>query len=1018
MDRTPKPFNQTIEIKASSETLRDKLKSPAAGSALALQEKAASAQTQGEATSLALKLGAGLGLAHKKQKRLEKQREEREELRQKEAAHEAMRKKHGDVVPPGQAAGGQIHTHRHPPHHDHHRLERSRSFRNGRHVHQNSHLNSSPSRVASPTPSSSSSAYSSSRHRSLTREASQSRPTSPAGEIGKLPLESFSQFQELQDLNAEVILSQHQWNDSSDEHEEDIEVARTQYRRGRRERWTSTNDQDPYTRNKDSLGHRNSTSSFRSNASSAAAGRSHLSNRPLSPASSALSRQSSRTNRSTVSFDLQGARDQLQQLHYERIAQHLQATSDSDSNNASPPEHQSYHKLRHHKSLDMTDARSQQNQSWPFQNNNASTIGIVTGLAPELSGHHDIPRPSTSQSHYRSEPRRHYQQHPRHYRPETPTRDPIVERYLYNARPQSPGGSSVHRHYHQAMNIGSNIESGTAASSSDQGSSSATATEVIRAKAGSRAGGTYQGPNSTADGGAGKGYDDNWSDHGTRVSTDEHNYLPPLPPFQMGPAYTRTPKRKYCTWCFGGVRLWVLLLLIFIMMGILAAVAVFFYYKFGFCKAIEPNSVQPFVYTLDPGSVQGLALEFQTQTKGVINIVESPDVNQTKVVLKLQRQFYRLQDRRDLTGFRIETLSNGYTRYILHDDANDHRDFFVSSVLCSESILTIEMPRPIPGRSDIALDVQLDQQDVHVMLDDTTPRNSTWKFRGASNQNMHVKSLNINSLSISYTSTSPSTVTLDSIIVRSQLSVVSVSGDIKASVKLPYLDSGSGPGQVPPTTTNSTVFPSSNSTTTATRALPTGSSSPLQKSPSTVNLQTLNGEIQLDLKTWNQTGTFQIDSPSIQISKANVVIMDNDDSKNQNTGVLPPTNQTGVSQQAGLTVHMGQNSVWGVFYNPASPVAPPVQPPNALNTTTNTPPGTATRTTTTAGVSLTGSGTLSKPTTVGTATGSGVPPTAVPATTTTATAVITPGPSLVPGENDAPARLMIQANKRVGLNFS
>src|SRR5689334_20771044 len=103
------------------------------------------------------------------------------------------------------------------------------------------------------------------------------------------------------------------------------------------------------------------------------------------------------------------------------------------------------------------------------------------------------------------------------------------------------------------------------------------------------------------------------------------------------------------------------------------------------------------------------------------------------------------------------------------------------------------MPRPKPFSSssssanytqEIGLDILLDQQDVLINLDQTLHRNATYKFRGVSNRNMVVQSLNINALSISYTSNSnaPASVVLQSVIVRDQLAVMSVSGDINATV--------------------------------------------------------------------------------------------------------------------------------------------------------------------------------------------------------------------------------------------
>ncbi len=36
------------------------------------------------------------------------------------------------------------------------------------------------------------------------------------------------------------------------------------------------------------------------------------------------------------------------------------------------------------------------------------------------------------------------------------------------------------------------------------------------------------------------------------------------------------------------------------------------------------------------------------------------------MLLKLRRQFHGMADRQDMTGFQIETLPNGYLRYVLN----------------------------------------------------------------------------------------------------------------------------------------------------------------------------------------------------------------------------------------------------------------------------------------------------------------------------------------------------------------
>jgi hypothetical protein len=236
------------------------------------------------------------------------------------------------------------------------------------------------------------------------------------------------------------------------------------------------------------------------------------------------------------------------------------------------------------------------------------------------------------------------------------------------------------------------------------------------------------------------------------------------------------------------------------------------------------------------------------------------------------------------------------------------------------------MPRSKPNTSllsthnytDIGLDIQLDQQEVFINLDQTLRRDAIWKFRGVSNQNMMVQSLNINALSISYTSSSPSTVVLQNVIVRDQLAVMSVSGDINATVGF-------------------SAHSSSNSTTTAT----------------TINLNTLDGHIQLDIsRGWNQSSTFQIDSPDIQLSKAGAVILPFGNTHNQKDVIVN-----------GLMAVEGQHSLTGSFKSPSDGGAPQQpQPPS--------------------------------PTTIS-----------------------SPSAALGAGGSTVPAQLMIQSNKNVAINF-
>ncbi|KAG0029879.1 hypothetical protein BGZ81_003316 [Podila clonocystis] len=487
------------------------------------------------------------------------------------------------------------------------------------------------------------------------------------------------------------------------------------------------------------------------------------------------------------------------------------------------------------------------------------------------------------------------------------SRDPLVERYLMNhgggtgslASTSTPSTSNLHSHRHQ-----------THPQYGRRNSNDMTDSEALRAKAGSRA--TY------------RTRDDTWSVHETDISQDGHNhkYLAPLPPFQSGPAYTRVPKRKYCKWCCGGCRWWVLLLCIVIPAGIIALVA-----------------------------------------SGSIRIVDSPDPNEHKVIMRLQRQFHKMESREDLAGFHSEYLPNGYSRYVLDDAAENHRGFLVASVLCSTSVLTIEMPRTLPGRAEIALDALIDQQDLTIDLDENLVRNTTWRIRTLSNKGVVVQSLNINTLTISSTSKTPSSIVLESVIVRDQLSVVSVSGNIQAAV-------GFDPSPEPTQTISSRTPPQ-----------PTSTPSPSAVS-AMVNLNTLDGEIRFDLKAWNQTCNFKGDAPAIQITKAGAMVLDFTNSTTGGGG--RSLNQTHFDRN-GLTMDLGYNSVSGTFKGLSA---------NATVVPSNT---------TTMTVSSTRTSTSLKPT----------------ATTITVipTRTALPGPQLGAGGSLAPAQLLMQANRKVTINF-
>ncbi|KAF9906994.1 hypothetical protein EC991_011389 [Linnemannia zychae] len=878
------------------------------------------------ATAPSQSIANKFGLGRKKKKRLQREEEEREEQRLKEEANEAIRRKHGEYHPPGHSQG-LIHTHRIPQQHDHNHIERTRSASNMRHSYQRG--SASSSRVASPTPrspsrastrSSASSFYTGSRNGSYIHSnngnghhSGHGRPTSPMGEIISMPADYFHthpHMNVLEGLDAESMLSEH-WDSNSEDEDDNLSRYNNRDDRGEDKDGRVSHDRQ----RKASL---ETSSSYKTDGSSMV----WVPQRPLSPSSTASSRKSRSRNHH----------------HLSSISQQMRP----DSRLSNQPQHIT---------LEMREMNGESNengkpnhQSWPL--NNMSTTGIVTGLSPEFNGHgEDIQRPHSSMSRYQTTGRKEGGEGGR-----SKYKDPRVERYLHHARSSSPTASSnIHsstsnhrphsRNYHHRRQNSNNLNESDFANnrktSSEIAASStaATAAEALRAKAGSRAT-NYRPHNQHRS--SKTGNTDTWSVHETVVSTDEHNYLAPLPPFQQGPAYTRVPKRKFCKCFCGGCRWWVLLLLIFIPAALIAVAAAFLLHWFRVCIAIDPSTVSPIIYTIDPATVQGISLDYQTRTKGIINIVDSPSMTETRVIMKLNRQFYNMKDRQDLTGFKVSTLDNGYSRYTMDDEANKHKDFFISSVLCSDSILTIEMPRPRPflpnnnnnnnNYTEIGLDIQLDQQDVFINLDQTLHRNAIWKFRGVSNRNMMVQSLNINALSISYTSTSPSNVVLQNVIVRDQLAVMSVSGDINAVVGF------SGPS-------------SSGSTTTTTAA--------------TVNINTLDGQIQLDIsRGWNQSSTFQIDSPDIQLSKAGAVL-------------LPfggTHNQTDVSVN-GLKATEGRHSLTG-SYKPQSNGSPPPQQQQPSPT-------------------------------------SGAIPTATPGIAS----------SLGAGGSPVPAQLMIQANENVAINF-
>ncbi|KAG0376891.1 hypothetical protein BGX24_007062 [Mortierella sp. AD032] len=972
-DGTPRPQNKTIGHRSSTETLKVRRNSKKPSDApIAIdtntttsatpshnshrhnsnrqrQEPSSSAlsptsptrsQAEGSTTMAPSRsIADKFGLGRKKKKRLQREEEEREEQRQKEEANEAIRRKHGEYHPPGHSQG-LIHTHRIPQQHDHHHIERTRSSSNMRqHYQQRSSVNSS--RVASPTPrstsrastrSSASSFYTGSRNGSYIHPNSgngngygnysngHGRSTSPMGEIVSMPADYFHthpHMNVLEGLDAESMLSEH-WNGNSEDEDDNLSRYnnRDEVGGGRGE------DDGRVSHDRQRKASLETSSSYKTDGSSSLVW--VVPERPLSPSSVASSRNSRSRNQhhqqmSGISQQIRPDSRRSNQPHHITLEM-----GEMNNNNGNNDGNNNNGNLNH--------------QPWPL--NNMSTTGIVTGLSPEFDGHgEDVQRPHSSMSRYQSTRAEERGERGRGSK----YKDPRVERYLHHARSCSPTNSNIHssasnhrpnsRHHHyrnhQDGSDFTNINN-TCKTSSEVAASStaATAAEALRAKAGSRA--THYRPNNHQS--SKTGNTDTWSIHETVVSTDEHNYLAPLPPFQQGPAYTRVPKRRFCKFFCGGCRWWVLLLLIFIPAALIAVAAAFLLHWFRVCIAIDPTTVAPIIYTIDPATVQGISLDYQTRTKGSIHIIDSPSLTETRIVMKLNRQFYNMKNRQDLTGFKVSTLDNGFARYTMDDEANNHRDFFISSVLCSDSILTIEMPRPklLPTTStsnnnatqEIGLDIQLDQQDVFINLDQNLHRNATWKFRGVSNRNMLIQSLNINALSISYTSTLPSTVVLQNVIVRDQLAVMSVSGDINATVGF--------------------STPSSTSTT-----------------PTTVKLNTLDGQIQLDIsRGWNQSSTFQIDSPDTQLSKAGAVILPFGGSHNR----------TDVSVN-GLKAAEGQHSLTG-SYKPQNGGTPPPPSPEQ------------------------------------------------PSSTASATPIATPASSaLGAGGSAVPAQVMIQANKNVAINF-
>ncbi|KAG0318303.1 hypothetical protein BGZ97_003976 [Linnemannia gamsii] len=141
----------------------------------------------------------------------------------------------------------------------------------------------------------------------------------------------------------------------------------------------------------------------------------------------------------------------------------------------------------------------------------------------------------------------------------------------------------------------------------------------------------------------------------------------------------------------------------------------------------------------------------------------------------------------------------------------------------------------------------------------------------------------------------------------------------------------------------------------------------------------MDGQIWLDIsRAWNQSSTFQIDAPDIQLSKSGAIILP----------FGPSHNRTDVSVN-GLHASEGQHSMTGTFKPQAGDA--PQSPPTPTRVT-------------------------------GTATGSVKPSSlattyATPTVTTAAPPPPPGGSSLGAGRSSVSAQLTIQANKNVAVNF-
>ncbi|KAG0068939.1 hypothetical protein BGZ93_010629, partial [Podila epicladia] len=558
-DITPRPAYKTIGLKSSSETLKANSAKPsfdlkaqytpaAPSSATASSHSSTLASSKADREQLTMTtltpsepplspptLRNKFSIRRKK-KRLQKQAQELEEKRLKEEANEALRRKHGEYHPPGHTPG-LIHNHRPPQHHDHQQIERSRSLTNMRQQYQQSsqpqiHRYPSTSRVASPisfqspssptsprsyTSSASSSTYSS-RHNSYMNGHNPQRPTSPVREQRSLQIDlsQVNPHLNLENLD-EGILSEHWDSNSEDDH--DLSFHRPGYPNKSKRSMDSTSE-----------------CSYQTDHSS------------INP-SSVLTPHHDRENRSTLSIDTRPL--PTHSNHHPSISQQIQGDSrfsdyrsDSRLSNYRRGDSRlsNYPEDHDHSIVEMTEVKSllsvhphdqSRHQLWP-----------LNGNQPMPCDPHEQHRSVSSLSRYPTPAR---------------SRDPLVERYLMNhgggagslASTGTPSTTNLHSHRHS-----------THPQHGRRHSSDMTAADALRAKAGSRA--TY------------RTRDDTWSAHETEISQQgghNHNYLAPLPPFQSGPAYARIPKRKYCKWCCGGCRWWVLLLCIVIPATVITLVA-------------------------------------------------------------------------------------------------------------------------------------------------------------------------------------------------------------------------------------------------------------------------------------------------------------------------------------------------------------------------------------------------------------------------------------------------------------